>query len=102
MVAELVAGESGFTDTGLSGATEYAYAVFARDGVPNYAAGVTVTVSTLPVADVTAPGPVTGLTASGVSSSSVVLSWVNPVDVDFAGVVVRRAVGSVPPGSPSK
>jgi hypothetical protein len=49
----------------------------------------------------TAPGPVTGLTVVSTTSSSINLSWTNPADPDFAGVQIRRAVGTTPPASPT-
>jgi hypothetical protein len=47
------------------------------------------------------PGPVTVAQAGGVTTSSVTLTWVNPPDAGFAGVVIRRAEGTVPPESVS-
>jgi len=90
---------SGYTDTGLSAATTYAYAVFARDAVPNYATGATTTATTASVGDTTAPGPVTALSVSATTASSVSLSWTNPTDTDLAGVMIRRAAG--PPRRPA-
>ena len=52
--------------------------------------------------DRVAPGPVTGLLVTAVGPRSVALSWVNPPDPDFHGVMVRRATGSNPPGSPTE
>ncbi len=89
------------TDSGLTPGTQYAYALFAADAVPNYAAAATVTASTPSVPDTTPPGPVTGLSVTGTTTTSVSLSWTNPVDADFAGVVVRRAAGATPPASPT-
>lgn len=50
-----------------------------------------------PPKDRTPPRQVTGLTVSGITSSSVVLSWTNPSDKDLAEVLVRRAAGSQAP-----
>ncbi|HEY5999092.1 MAG TPA: PKD domain-containing protein [bacterium] len=47
--------------------------------------------------DATAPGPVTGFAAAGVSGR-VNLSWVNPGDADFAGVRVLRRTDRAPAG----
>ncbi|MBE7437256.1 MAG: DUF1554 domain-containing protein [Spirochaetales bacterium] len=47
------------------------------------------------VIDTTAPGAVTGLSATP-SDSQVNLSWSNPGDADFAGVRVLRKTGSAP------
>ena len=51
--------------------------------------------------DTTSPGPVTSVTVTGATSSSLTLGWVNPGDGDFAGVMIRRSVGSVPPAGPT-
>ena len=51
--------------------------------------------------DTTAPGSVTDLAFAATTSSTITLSWTNPVDGDFAGVMIRRATGSTPPASPS-
>ncbi|HEX4015252.1 MAG TPA: IPT/TIG domain-containing protein [Frankiaceae bacterium] len=49
-------------------------------------------------ADTAPPGPVTAVTAAG-APSSVALKWINPTDADFAGVMIRRAVGAAAPAS---
>ncbi len=49
-----------------------------------------------------APGPVTNVAVASNTGSSISLSWTNPSGPDFAGVVVRRAVGSTPPASPTE
>jgi Cutinase/Fibronectin type III domain len=87
-----------YTDAGLAPGTQYSYALFAHDGVPNYANPAAKSVTTASAPDTTPPGPVTNLTATP-TSSSVALSWSNPSDADFAGVVIRRAVGATPPAS---
>jgi hypothetical protein len=48
--------------------------------------------------DTAAPGPVTAVSATG-APTSVALKWTNPSDADFAGVMIRRAVGGTPPAS---
>ena len=104
LVADVTAPGTGFTDTGLAADTVYSYALFAYDEVPNHATAATATVTTdpePPPPDTTAPGPVTALETSDATTSSVGLSWTNPSDDDFAGVLIRRAVGSVPPDSPT-
>ena len=52
--------------------------------------------------DTTAPGPVSAVSVGGVSSESLTLLWTNPGDADFAGVMIRRALGPVPPGAPDE
>jgi hypothetical protein len=87
---------------GLTPGTQYSYAVFAHDGSGNYAAGVNMTGTTTGTAPhLVPPGPVTTLTATVVSDTSIKLDWVNPTDADFAGVTIRRAVGSIAPASAS-
>ncbi|MEO7262769.1 MAG: carboxypeptidase regulatory-like domain-containing protein [Jatrophihabitantaceae bacterium] len=54
-----------------------------------------------PARDLTPPGPVTKLQLTGNSAHSTSLSWVNPTDPDFAGVLIRRAAGGVAPISAS-
>ncbi len=51
-------------------------------------------------ADTTPPGPVSNLQATP-GSGSVALSWTNPTSSDFAGVSIRRAVGTTAPSSPT-
>ncbi len=90
------------TDTGLSPSTQYSYAVFAYDEVPNYAAGAaTIGTTDAEGPDTTPPGAVTGLSVTGTTTTSITLSWTNPVDADLAGVMIRRAPGSTPPSSPT-
>ncbi len=104
LVADLLAPGDFLTDSGLTAGTTYTYAVFAHDAMPNYANAATVTGSTSTDGgggDVTPPGPVGGLAVSGTTTTSLTLTWTNPGDVDFAGAMIRRAVGSTPPGSPT-
>lgn len=94
-VADAVAPATSFTDTGLAPGTTYSYAVFAHDSTPSFAAGATVTRTTLAV-----PGPVTDLRASP-DSTRIALSWTNPSEASLAGVMIRRALGATPPVSAS-
>jgi protocatechuate 3,4-dioxygenase beta subunit len=50
-----------------------------------------------PPRDSTPPAPVTKLKMTGNDAHSTSLSWVNPTDPDFAGVLIRRAAGSTAP-----
>ena len=43
----------------------------------------------------------TGLTVGSATSSSLTLTWTNPAAADYAGAMVRRAVGSTPPANPT-
>ncbi len=51
-------------------------------------------------ADTTPPGPVKGVTATP-TTTSIALSWSNPTDADFAGVMIRRKSGATAPTSPT-
>ncbi len=88
------------TDSGLSPGTQYAYAVFAYDEVPNYSTGATMTGTTSEPPDTTPPGPVTGVGATK-TATTVKLTWTNPGAADFAGVVIRRAQGPTAPTTPT-
>jgi hypothetical protein len=46
---------------------------------------------------VSAPGPVTGLSAIGISDTSIALAWTNPKDASFTGVTIRRSTGATAP-----
>ena len=50
-----------------------------------------------PAEDRTPPAPVTGLTMSGNDAQSISLTWTNPREADFAGVLIRRSNTSSPP-----
>lgn len=52
--------------------------------------------------DTTPPGPVSGVSVVQGVGSDLALSWTNPTDADFAGVMIRRAVGLTPPASPTQ
>src|SRR5258708_33708102 len=90
LVATVAAPGTSYKNTGLSASKTYSYALFAYDSTPSYSAPADLTVTT-------APAPVTSLTVTGTTSSSVSLSWVNPTGSNFAGVMIRRAVGTTPP-----
>jgi PKD repeat protein len=49
--------------------------------------------------DTTAPAAVTAVSATAATDSSIRLSWVNPSDVDFTGVTIRRQIGAVAPAT---
>jgi len=81
-----------FTDTGLTAATEYTYALFAHDASGNFSRATVVTLRT-------GRFGVSFLEARPVTRTTVTLAWANPTDDAFAGVIVRRAEGSTPPAS---
>ncbi len=76
-----------------------------RRGVTSAARLVTVLDKTappaVPVLDTTAPASVTGLKVSEVTLDSATLSWVNPQDADFTGVMIRRSNGATAPATPT-
>src|SRR3954452_6385504 len=82
------------TVIGLSPSTRYAFAVFAINSAGKSAKAATIVARTRPAA-------VRSLAVTGVTSSSASLSWVNPTVLTFAGVMVRDAVGTVSPSSPT-
>ena len=82
-----------FKDSGLAAGTTYSYALFAHDASSNFSRA-TVTLRTQRL-------PVTGLTATQVTRTSIALAWTNPDDVDFTGVTIRRTDGPTPPVSPT-
>ena len=47
--------------------------------------------------DTEAPGPVTHRGISAATTTSLTLGWTNPGDSDFAGVMIRRKTGTLPP-----
>jgi hypothetical protein len=51
--------------------------------------------------DSVAPGPVTNVNVVQGVGSELSLSWTNPTDPDFAGVMIRRVVGATAPASPT-
>jgi alpha-tubulin suppressor-like RCC1 family protein len=84
-----------FTDTAVASGTQYSYAVFAHNVTPAYAGAVAISTTTAVLA---IPGPVTNLTATP-AWTTIVLRWTNPTDASFTGVMIRRAVGTIPPAS---
>lgn len=99
-VGDVARPSTSITVTGLTQNTQYAFALFAHDSVPNHAAAATLVVTTAAAPD-GAPGPVTELRTVVMTPTTVSLSWVNPSDPSLTGVMVRRAAGSTPPSSPS-
>ena len=95
LVADVAKPTVVFTDSGLTSSTKYSYAFFAHDAEPAFAAKATLSVTTT-----APPGSVTGVTATA-ANTAITLRWVNPVGSSLTGVMIRRAVGSVAPASPS-
>ena len=93
-------------DTSVPGTQVYRVVTTAANGAGETASAsrtlvVTAATPVPPPPDTTPPGPVTGLTVTGTTATSVTLAWTNPSDSDLTGVMVRRAVGPTPPGSPT-
>ena len=92
----LFAGSPGSTEeflhTGLSNDTTYYYSAFAFDERVNQS--IPSQASATP-GDTTAPGPVTGLTATP-NDKEVLLQWTNPLDPDFSNVKARYATNGYP------
>jgi len=80
---------------GLLTGTTYHYLVRSTDAYGQEAVSGDQTFSTL--ADTTPPANVTGFTATS-GNSQVTLTWTNPTDADFAGVIVVRKQGGFPTG----
>ncbi len=83
---------TGFTDsTGLTNGITYYYKAFAYDGVPNYSSGVATNETPL---DIFPPGNVTSFTATS-GNEQIELTWTNPTDLDFAGVIIVRSEAAI-------
>lgn len=87
-----------FTDsTGLFPDTEYTYAVFAFDTVGGAASGASASATTDPQP---LSAPVTDLTVTATSATSIELDWTNPDDPNFAGVLICANLGDTAPTTP--
>jgi len=85
-----------FTDTIVADGSTYYYTVFTVDAAGNISAsGANASVVS---SDFTAPSAPASFTASAQSDGSINLSWVNPTEADFAGVVILRKTGSYATG----
>jgi len=51
--------------------------------------------------DTTPPPPVSGLKVAATTSTTIRLSWTDPASGNYAGVIIRRAAGTVPPATPT-
>jgi len=84
-----------FTETLAHGIHRY-YKVFAYDAVKNYSLAAAADATS---SDTTAPAaPTSPLPTAG--NAQVTLSWTNPADSDFAGIVILMKAGSAPTGVP--
>ena len=92
-----VGGAETWTDTSLADGTAYYYELFAYDVALNYASSDSANATT--TADTTPPSAVVAQADSAVGA--VDLTWWNPTDSDFEGVLVLRKAGSAPTGAPT-
>lgn len=84
-----------FMETLAHGIHRY-YNVFAYDAVKNYSPAAAADATS---SDTTAPAaPTSPLPTAG--NAQVTLSWTNPTDADFAGIVILMKAGSAPTGVP--
>ncbi|MGN0065010.1 MAG: fibronectin type III domain-containing protein [Nocardioides sp.] len=82
-------------ESGMSVGERVSYSVFAQDRAGNVSRAASITV---PVAF---PGPVTSLAATVASPTSLDLTWTNPANDQLKKIIVRRAVGTTPPATPT-
>lgn len=76
-----------------AGQTIY-FSAFAQDSSGNWSSAANI--STTPLADTTAPAPVTGFFTVLQEMRSYRLTWLNPTDEDLAGVVIRYKTTGYP------
>jgi hypothetical protein len=93
-VANVTAPTRTFNAPGLLAGTHYTFAAFGYTAASVYAAGTDLGVTT-------APGPVTSLTVTGTTSSTISLSWSLPTGSTYNGVMIRRATGRTAPATAS-
>lgn len=82
---------------GLTASTTYYYKIHCNEyGYPNQTdSGDKYFVTSSTASDTIAPQNVTDLTAVP-GNQHILLSWINPLDLDFTGVVIRRSTSSIP------
>lgn len=73
----------------LSRSTIYHFEITSADASGNTAISADQTFSTLP--DAIPPGNVTNFLATPTADKTIMLTWVNPTDTDFAGVLIKRS-----------
>jgi hypothetical protein len=94
-------GATSLTWTGLTPDSSYRFQVTGQNSIGYGAWSAPSAAVRTTAVDVTAPGPVTGLTVFPDSSTetSVSLHWTNPTDADFTGVMIRRSTGATAPAT---
>lgn len=90
--AQLPSTQSSLTDSGLSPATTYTYRIIAKNGVGNSVPSVPAAGTTQAAAS--APGAPTSLVSSGLSASSVTLTWTDNANNETTYKVSRLINGS--------
>ena len=78
-----------YTDTTITNATEYYYAVFAKDSIPNGSSALIIGPLTT-IADTTVPNPVTVSSATGLDNA-IQLDWTESDAVDATTVIIYRS-----------
>ena len=78
----------------LTRSTIYHFEITSADASGNTAISADQTFSTLP--DVIPPGNVTDFLATPTADRTIMLTWVNPTDTDFAGVLIKRSFSGYP------
>jgi hypothetical protein len=86
-----------YLDQGLTNGSDYNYAAFSFGSHGRYSSAARA--SARPFTDVTGPAPVEDVSITAVKRGAQ-LTWNNPTDADFAGVLVVRKPGSGCPTSP--
>ena len=80
------------THSSLENDQEYYYCIFTKDNLDNYSQPKKAIATPK---DVTGPSPVSGVGVS-TTTNAVTLTWTNPKDKDFLGVMIRRSTTSWP------
>ncbi len=78
----------------LTRSTIYHFEITSSDSSGNTAVSGDRTFSTLP--DIIPPGNVTDFLATPTAARTILLTWVNPTDTDFAGVLIKRSFTGYP------
>lgn len=80
--------------SGLTRSTLYHFEVSSADASGNLATSSDKIFSTLP--DITPPANVSDFTATPTPTKTIMLTWTNPTDPDFAGVLIKRSFTDFP------
>ncbi len=91
---EIAKPQASWSDIGLTNGTTYFYTFFAHDGSSHYGTGVQK--QAVPSSTVFS-SPITAFSAAP-GDATVLLTWSNPADAAYAGVVIRRSTTGFPTG----